>query len=124
MRSDRLARTLLRLYPRAWRERYGEELLALIDDAGLTWRIVADVIAGATVERVRALMVMRNRPRDPIAEARAKTLLSFRESATELLAQAALVVMTIGALTVAGVPWPRWQSWYLIAMINVPLSTP
>jgi hypothetical protein len=46
---------LLRWYPRAWRERYGEELLALIqdimDDGRLTWRLRLGVIWGALHER-------------------------------------------------------------------------
>ena len=52
MRSERLARALLRLYPRAWRSRYGEEFLSLLADAGLTWRGVADVARAALSERV------------------------------------------------------------------------
>jgi len=36
-----------RLYPRAWRERYGEEFEALVEDVRPTWRNVADVFAGA-----------------------------------------------------------------------------
>jgi hypothetical protein len=48
MRSDRFARRLLRLYPRSWRDRYGDELLALIEDSGLTWRKSANIVAVAT----------------------------------------------------------------------------
>jgi hypothetical protein len=45
------ARFLVRLYPRAWRERYGEELLLMLDDrVGLG--DVVDVIFGATNEWV------------------------------------------------------------------------
>jgi hypothetical protein len=50
----RLAR-LLRWYPRAWRERYGEELLALIqdtaDDGRPTWRLRLGMIRGGLRER-------------------------------------------------------------------------
>jgi hypothetical protein len=46
---------LLRWYPRAWRERYGEELLALIqdtvDDGRPTWRLRLGVIGGGLRER-------------------------------------------------------------------------
>jgi hypothetical protein len=46
---------LLRWYPRAWRERYGEELLALIqdtmDDGRPTWRLRLSVIWGGLRER-------------------------------------------------------------------------
>ena len=47
---------LLRWYPRAWRERYGEELLALIqdtlDEGRPTWRLRLSVIWGGLRERV------------------------------------------------------------------------
>ena len=47
--------SLLRWYPRAWRERYGEELLALIqdtvDDGRPTWRLRLGVIGGGLRER-------------------------------------------------------------------------
>ncbi|MGH3153400.1 MAG: hypothetical protein ACRDOB_22080, partial [Streptosporangiaceae bacterium] len=46
---------LLRWYPRAWRERYGSELLALIQDTldqGLpTWRLRLSVARGGLRER-------------------------------------------------------------------------
>ena len=46
---------LLRWYPRAWRERYGEELLALIqdtvDDGRSTWRLRLGVAWGGLRER-------------------------------------------------------------------------
>jgi hypothetical protein len=34
------------LYPAEWRGRYGAEFDALLDDAGLQWRDLADVIRG------------------------------------------------------------------------------
>ena len=47
---------LLRWYPRTWRERYGEELLALIqdtlDEGRPTWRLRLGVIWGGLGERV------------------------------------------------------------------------
>ena len=47
---------LLRWYPRAWREQYGEELLALIqdtlDEGGPTWRLRLGVAWGGLRERV------------------------------------------------------------------------
>ena len=47
--------SLLRWYPRAWRERYGEELLALIqdtlDEGRPTWRLRLGVIWGGLRER-------------------------------------------------------------------------
>jgi hypothetical protein len=47
--------SLLRWYPRAWRERYGEELLALIqdtlDEGRPTWRLRLGVAWGGLSER-------------------------------------------------------------------------
>jgi hypothetical protein len=49
------AARLLRWYPRAWRERYGEELLALIqdtlDEGQPTWRLRLGVVRGGLRER-------------------------------------------------------------------------
>jgi hypothetical protein len=56
MRSERLARMLLRVYPRNWRERYGDEFLALVSESGLTRRAVVDILIVATIERVRRLL--------------------------------------------------------------------
>ncbi|HEX5015889.1 MAG TPA: hypothetical protein VFV72_17215 [Candidatus Limnocylindrales bacterium] len=47
-------RGLLRLYPRAWRERYEEEMLALLEEAGLDWRGRADLFRGAMDARIHA----------------------------------------------------------------------
>lgn len=48
----------LRLYPRKWRERYGAELLALIDESRLSGpRVAGDLLAGALREQLRAAFV-------------------------------------------------------------------
>jgi hypothetical protein len=43
MKADRL----LRLYPRAWRERYGDEFLALFDDGAVELPEIIDIVSGA-----------------------------------------------------------------------------
>ena len=43
---------LLRLYPRAWRERYGEEFLQTVGDAPLRGQQVIDIFMGAIDARV------------------------------------------------------------------------
>jgi hypothetical protein len=45
-------RGLLRLYPRAWRERYGDEFAALITAEGLRPRVLLDVLRSALGERL------------------------------------------------------------------------
>jgi hypothetical protein len=56
--APRTSGWLVRLYPPAWRARYGEELEALIvassDGRRVTWRVRADVALGAVRERLRA----------------------------------------------------------------------
>lgn len=46
-------RLAARLYPRAWRERYGAEFEALLEDAGLSWRDLPDVLRGALAMQIR-----------------------------------------------------------------------
>jgi hypothetical protein len=43
---------LLRLYPRAWRERYGTELADLVDETGLTPAAAVDLTRGAITQWV------------------------------------------------------------------------
>ncbi len=43
---------LLNFYPRRWRERYGEELLALLEAEPLTWRVRANVVLAGLRERM------------------------------------------------------------------------
>jgi hypothetical protein len=45
-----VTRLLTRLYPREWRERYGDELSELIDETGLSPRVALDVARGASRE--------------------------------------------------------------------------
>jgi len=47
-------RWLIRLYPRAWRERYGAELEALMEDSPRGWRDLLDVAATGLGLRLRA----------------------------------------------------------------------
>ena len=43
---------ILRLYPRRWRERYGDEMAAMLADVRLTPAAVLDLVAGAIDARV------------------------------------------------------------------------
>ncbi|GAB3896518.1 hypothetical protein GCM10029964_077980 [Kibdelosporangium lantanae] len=49
-----LIRVLVALHPKGWRERYGEEFTALLEDTRLTPLAVANVVAYAVRERARA----------------------------------------------------------------------
>lgn len=51
---SRIAKWLIRLYPSAWRGRYGKELEALVEDSDAGWRDVSDVLKGAaSIQSVR-----------------------------------------------------------------------
>jgi hypothetical protein len=51
-----LAVLLLRLYPRAWRMRYEEEVRALLDDRAPDWRDVEGLLRGATIEWMHSVV--------------------------------------------------------------------
>jgi hypothetical protein len=51
----RLIQIVGRLYPRAWRERYGDEFAALLDDVNPGWRTLCNVFAGAVAMRLPTL---------------------------------------------------------------------
>jgi hypothetical protein len=60
-------RTLLRLYPRPWRERYGDEFVALLEKEGTGPRVVTSVLAGAFDAWMspRSVPAMKNEPVGP-----------------------------------------------------------
>ena len=45
--ADRLSRLMVGLYPRRWRRRYGDELLALLEEHRSSPRTVANLALGA-----------------------------------------------------------------------------
>ncbi|MFD4763972.1 hypothetical protein ACFWOJ_35600 [Streptomyces sp. NPDC058439] len=49
---------LVALHPKPWRERYGEEFRALLDDTDLTPRTLIDVITHAATQQVRARFML------------------------------------------------------------------
>lgn len=81
------ARRLIRLYPAAWRERYGDELLALLDDIRLSVRDLPDLCWGALLAH---LYEWRNNHMRPI-------------SLTAVVALFAAAAVPMLALTLPGV---------------------
>lgn len=65
----RLAQLVLAIYPFAYRQRYGEEMRALLDDTGADARAVLDLGRGALVAHLRPVvarrLAIRRRPRPP-----------------------------------------------------------
>jgi hypothetical protein len=51
-----IAQALVRGYPRAWRERYADEVQALVEGGTVTLRDLADLARGCVVERAKALV--------------------------------------------------------------------
>jgi hypothetical protein len=49
-----LARLLVRLYPRAWRARYEDEFVVLLEQTGVGWSALLDIAWGAIREHGRA----------------------------------------------------------------------
>lgn len=120
MREQDVARTLLRLYPRKWRERYGEEWLELVDSTGLTWLDVIDVIGAASLQRIRAFVTWRRHETDPEESMRLLTTQTGRDFLVEVPAFTALVVTTVYLTsTLWSLPIPSaaqkvssWTFWF------------
>ncbi|HKV99380.1 MAG TPA: hypothetical protein VJN96_06140 [Vicinamibacterales bacterium] len=90
-----VARKFVRLYPRAWRERYEEEFVALLDARGdLTWLDTVDILGAAGREWARAIGHWSARePADELQAPRRQTIfdlvvIGLTASALELIARA------------------------------------
>jgi hypothetical protein len=59
----RIARWILQRYPRAWRERYNDEVCALLDDGRGSWADVADLLRGCASEWKGAIADPEDHPR-------------------------------------------------------------
>jgi hypothetical protein len=109
MNPDVTARALLRLYPAAWRERYGDELLALIDESGLTFRIVPDVVFAAGVEWFRtAAALIRS---EYTSEEPPPSLITVRYMFVDFVPRTAIASGAVVLFGLAGVPYPPWSFW-------------
>jgi len=81
---------LVRFFPRRWRERYGDEFLALLEAEGLTLAGIADIVKSAALEWAAGLFVERRQPMP--AGPKSFSALSAKPSA------ALPVVMSLAAL--------------------------
>jgi hypothetical protein len=101
--SDRL----LRAYPAAWRERYGDELASLIeagsDDGRVPWRVKLDVIRAGLAQRLRSSGPPEARIRDGVLlvlEAWATFVmagLAFAKSSEHMAANTAYISVQLAA---------------------------
>jgi len=51
---------LIRLYPKAWRERYESEFTALLEDVDPGWRTLIDVFNGGVAMQLKTLSGLRS----------------------------------------------------------------
>lgn len=58
----RLARALVLKYPQPWRDRYGDEVLELLDDSPVRFSDLGELVRGLIVERARALIEDADHP--------------------------------------------------------------
>jgi hypothetical protein len=75
---------LLRLYPKAWRERYGEELADLLARERLTPRLALDLLTGALDAQLHPQLAARTAPKAAGSSGGATVIggFSFRCAAT------------------------------------------
>jgi len=83
-------RWFLKLYPRDWRERYGDELCAMIGDGPLSFRSSMDLIAGAIDARV-----MKERKMPPILRTACLTKNDPQSIADGMRGAAMMIVSTV-----------------------------
>lgn len=72
----KISRHLLRLYPAAWRDRYGDELAALLDDCPSSPALVFDVLLGVLDARLHCAALTR-KVFDMIARLRSTAIAVF-----------------------------------------------
>lgn len=93
----RLPTLLVRLHPPAWRERYGDEMLAMLEGQPLSRREVIDLVRSAAREQLWPTVGMRNSGR-----ARAARV------ATTLVLSGLVFVLSLSALvSAASGRWPN-----------------
>jgi len=92
--ATRVARRLVRLYPRAWRGRYGDEMLALMEDDAVGIGTILDLLIALTMEWTHALTGWRPGERTRLALGG--------------LADMAALYVAGALLALAAVPVARW----------------
>jgi hypothetical protein len=101
----RLARRIVDFYPRAWRDRYEREFVALLDDRDdLGWRDVADIGRGAVREWMRLT---------PAGRAAAAALDAWLAAVTWTLIVATLGSLLVGLARVAIGVAPEFEMPFL-----------
>jgi len=118
MSSSRWARALLRLYPRAWRARYEDEVLGLLDDDPADFRTLVDLARGLGRERMVALLEWRP------GEAARLTAASFGEMASLLGIGALLSLLAVPTAAWAGAHGAHSGPAWLAVLVVFPFAAP
>ena len=123
---------LLRLYPRAWRERYGEEFLATVGEGALHVQQVIDIVAGAldawlSADVRRATRAGRLAPNDG-GSTMLKSMLAcgqsnLRFTTRDSLFGAGVMIGASAVLSVLGIAAQR-QGWTVTGEILKSLAFP
>jgi hypothetical protein len=114
--SGALVRAALRLYPAAWRARYGDEVLAYLDDSGADLRTVVGLAGLAIPARIWPARHLYDRP------ARMRASLATVLAAWTALTGVALVFAQLTqaqGFTPAGHPVVQWSYWVFDAAVPV-----
>jgi hypothetical protein len=117
------AASLLRLYPRAWRDRYGEELIA-VADGPLTLQQVIDIVSGAVDAWLSA--DVRTATRAPRAVAQGGSTMSVRTmlcrandvryTTRDSLIAAAVMIGVTAAISALGLAL-KYSGWTLASQV-------
>lgn len=113
-------RWLVRLYPRAWRERYEDEFSALLDECGASPGVILDVILGALDARRPGLQAALEVWMRRLGVGAAAALAGLVAFAAAFIAMSQVLVWIYNAAPVArlfGGPGlvvvPVWLAWLM-----------
>ena len=97
-----MRKLLVRLYPRAWRERYGDELLALLEDLPVAPATVLDLLHGAATAHWRGARAWASELRGPNRRRMLWSLIWNLVAVAVTLAIFAVATTTFGNLAAYG----------------------
>lgn len=107
---------LLRLYPAAWRERYGAEVAALLETEPVTTRLLLDMIAGAIDARLTPQSITGGTPMTArlLCASAAMSAEDRRRNNVILIGGSLIFALATVVLSVAG---GRWVAQVLASLV-------
>ena len=111
------------LYPRAWRERYGEEFQALLEDVNPGWRELADVLGGALKMQIaKGTTYLKIIAALAVAGMIVAAAASFAVPRRYVSSAALRIAAQADATRIAGIAAVLLSRWYLTKLITGPLD--